>query len=416
MRLTKSSVDNLQSPVPIPPAKHAQAFYRDDQLIGFAVRITETGACAFIVETKVNGKTRRKTLGRYPNLTVEQARKLAQKRLGMIAAGRDPEAEKKESQAVSVTLAQAFADYLIARKNLTPATLRGYRDAMRLGFGDWQGRALKDLSKDMVEKRHRLLAETRGEASANLFMRVLRAVFNFAANTYEDARGRTLFPENPVRRLSATRAWYRIERRQSVIKTHQLRAWYAGVMSLKSETVRDFLCLMLFTGLRKHEAAKLTWEHVDLADRTLLVIDPKNHHDHLLPLPSALHARLTQRQGEAGLSPYVFPGDGKTGYLIEPRKQIAHVIANSGVDFTPHDLRRTFITVAESLDIPAYALKRLLNHRMGSDVTAGYIIADVERLRRPMQQIEDFILKSAGVQETAEVIELTLRPPESSLA
>ena len=129
MRLTKSSVDNLPSPVPIPPAKHAQAFYRDDQLIGFAVRITETGACAFIVETKVNGKTRRKTLGRYPNLTVEQARKLAQKRLGMIAAGRDPEAEKKESQAIGVTLAQAFEDYLIARKNLTPKTLRGYRDA-----------------------------------------------------------------------------------------------------------------------------------------------------------------------------------------------------------------------------------------------------------------------------------------------
>ena len=58
-----------------------------------------------------------------------------------------------------------------------------------------------------------------------------------------------------------------------------------------------------------------------------------------------------------------------------------------------HDLRRTFITTAESLDIPAYALKRLLNHKMNHDVTAGYIIMDVDRLRKPMQKITDYLLK-----------------------
>ncbi|HAT1728932.1 TPA: hypothetical protein KKW55_000779 [Legionella pneumophila] len=34
-----------------------------------------------------------------------------------------------------------------------------------------------------------------------------------------------------------------------------------------------------------------------------------------------------------------------------------------------------------SLDLPAYALKRLLNHKMNNDVTAAYIMKDVERLR-----------------------------------
>jgi hypothetical protein len=53
----------------------------------------------------------------------------------------------------------------------------------------------------------------------------------------------------------------------------------------------------------------------------------------------------------------------------------------SGVAFTLHDLRRTFITIAESLGTPPYALKRLLNHRVGDDVTGGYIVIDVERLR-----------------------------------
>jgi len=78
----------------------------------------------------------------------------------------------------------------------------------------------------------------------------------------------------------------------------------------------------------------------------------------------------------------------------EPRKQMARVIQESGVHFTIHDLRRTFITVAESLDISAYALKRLLNHKMSNDVTAGYIIKDAERLRAPMQKITDYFLSS----------------------
>ncbi len=47
---------------------------------------------------------------------------------------------------------------------------------------------------------------------------------------------------------------------------------------------------------------------------------------------------------------------------------------------------------------------RLLNHKMTNDVTAGYIIVDVERLRKPMQLVTDFILKSMGVVKSAEVI------------
>ena len=52
------------------------------------------------------------------------------------------------------------------------------------------------------------------------------------------------------------------------------------------------------------------------------------------------------------------------------------------------------ISIAEGLDLPAYALKRLLNHKMNNDVTAGYIMRDVERLRKPMQRIADFLFEN----------------------
>ena len=86
-------------------------------------------------------------------------------------------------------------------------------------------------------------------------------------------------------------------------------------------------------------------------------------------------------------------------YLIEPLRHVQRVIKISGVSFTLQDLRRTFITIAESIDTSAYALKRLVNHKMTNDVTAGYIVSDVERLRKPMEQISKRILQYFGVDE-----------------
>ncbi len=86
-------------------------------------------------------------------------------------------------------------------------------------------------------------------------------------------------------------------------------------------------------------------------------------------------------------------------FVYEPKKAVNRVVELSGVQFTLHDLRRTFATIADSLDLPAYALKRLLNHKMNNDVTAGYIMKDVERLRNPMQQVANFIKKNILVCE-----------------
>lgn len=176
----------------------------------------------------------------------------------------------------------------------------------------------------------------------------------------------------------------------------------------KSAILRDYFLLLLFTGLRREEAIQLTWDRVDFKARAITIADTKNHQAHILPLSDFLFNLLTKRKADSLDSPYVFPGKSKTGYNIEPRKVMNKIIAASGVIFTLHDLRRTFITIAESLDIPAYALKRLLNHKMTQDVTAGYIIMDVERLRKPMQQITDHLLKLVGVDNKADIIELSL--------
>lgn len=122
------------------------------------------------------------------------------------------------------------------------------------------------------------------------------------------------------------------------------------------------------------------------------------------------HAGYRQRYGllesrkTAVDSDYVFAGDGKAGYLIEPCRQVQKVIELSKVPFPLHDLRRTFITVAESIDVSAYALKRLVNHKMTNDVTASYIVSDVGRLRKPMEQISTQLLQYFRINEEKKIL------------
>lgn len=390
-----------------------QVFLRDSDLSGFALRLTP-GSKSFILEKRIDGKSRRITLGRYPDITTEQARREAHKLLGQIATGTNPIEEKQRAALIGTKLAEAFDEFAAARKNLNPRTLYDYRRIMEVAFGDWKDKPITAITKDMVAKRHTKLGEERGEAYSNLAMRVLRALFNFSIVQYETSDGESILRTNPVVRLTQTRAWYRIERRQTVIKSYQLAPWYQGILALQqdgiskqSAAIADYLLFLLFTGLRRQEAARLRWSEVDFRDRTLTILDTKNHQPLILPL-STFVQELLMRRREATQSEYVFPGEGKSGYLIEPRKQMTKVMIHSGVEFTLHDLRRTYITVAESLDVSAYALKRLVNHKMRNDVTAGYIVADVERLRAPMQKITDYLLKSFGVVPSAQVIELNL--------
>lgn len=388
MKITESALARL--PLPEKP----YALYWDERLPGFGVRITARGVKSFIVQTSVGGRERRMTLGRCGVLTVAQARKEAAQLLGAVACGRDPWADNTREALKGVTLEVAFARYLRTRP-LKPSTREDMRRALEGGFKDWMRRPLGSITRDKVAARHQQLGQA-SPARANLAMRYLRAVFNFAMAEYTDRQGRPVLTDNPVQRLSQTRTWYRVPRRQTVIKPHELKPWLQAVLGLEHTAARDYFLLVLLTGLRRTEALTLRWQSVDLTGRTLTVEETKNGQAHTLPLSDYLVALLTRRRAET-TGEYVF--ETPRGRLSNLRRPLAAVASRSGVSFCVHDLRRTFATVADALDIPGYAVKALLNHKTSQDVTAGYIVVNVERLRRPMQKITDFVLEAGGLRE-----------------
>lgn len=389
LKLTKKAIDSLEPPKPTVTGAPTQVFYRDTDLTGFGLKVTNAGSKVYIVEARVQGRPKRITLGKHGALTAEQARKQVRALLGDIAQDKDPLADKRERRARAVTLRQTYQDYLQGRKNLKPNTLHDYKRCIEISLGDWLDKPLAEISKDMVERRHRKLGET-SHARANNTMRVLRALFNFAIEQYEDQTGKPVIPVNPVNRLSKNRAWYEVRRRQTLLTPTQLKPWYEATLRLNQETTRDYLHFLLFTGLRRSEASRMTWNDVDFHERTFLIPETKNKEPHRLPMSDYLEDMLIRRYSQTEKI-WVFPSPLADGPLKEPRTAIGRITEHSGIEFTLHDLRRTFITIAESLDIPAYALKRLLNHKFSNDVTAGYIVPSTERLREPMQRITNFI-------------------------
>ncbi|TBX18512.1 tyrosine-type recombinase/integrase [Nioella sediminis] len=379
LHFTKRAIDAL------PYTERGQKLYRDTTLRGLGVRVGSNSK-VFFVEGQVNRRTRRITLGRADVLSVDEARRRSLAALSEMASGVDPNQEKRRVAQEAVTLAQAFDRFFEARTAMARSSVDAYQRTRDLYLQDWKRSPITSITRQMVLKRHQRIAKEHGQVTANNAMRHLRSVYNVNAAAFEE------FPPNPVAILTLARAWFPERRRRGAVPAQEFPSWWCAVMAEPNYS-RDFLLLALFTGMRRNEIASLRWDYIDLEGRALHIPKTKNGDPLDLPLAAFIVDLLIARRKETGASPWVFPGKGKTGHLVETKKFTARVEERSGVSFTLHDLRRTFVTIAESLDVPHYALKRLLNHRLSGDVTAGYIVSQPERLRGPVEAVADRILQ-----------------------
>lgn len=403
LRLTKTAIRSIPRP------ESGYVIAMDMTTPGLGVRVTAAGARSFVYERRINGKSRRMTLGSAKSISVETARKQAAKLAGKIADGRDPVADRRREKAEGVSLKTAVEAYLRAR-HLKPRTRSDVEAAMR-SLDDWMDRPVKAITGAMVERRHRELGE-RSPARANLTMRYLRAILNYAAHKWATDDGSPLIVFNPVVRLSQTRAWHRIEPRRVALKPHEIKPLWDTLDELASDPAyphgflyASYFRTLLLTGLRRTEALKLEWRDVDLIERTLTVRDPKNRKPLTLPIPNYLATLFAECQ-ESGYGKRVFSDKSGEGIGVNLRFAIPYIEKRTGLHVRPHDLRRTFATIATELNVPTSAVSALLNHTPAT-VTEKYIVSNAESLRAPMQKIEDRVLYLAGMREPARVVALT---------
>lgn len=377
--LTKSFVDRLKL------TTEGRITYTDQQLKGLLLIVGQRAAVWYL-QRDMKGRTRRKRIGPTEQFTPREARAEAMDLIARVKRGEDifagQGASAKAYQSAGISLDDALERY-IRRRDLKPNTETFYRTVLRCHCGDWLKEPLKEITLQMIEERHDQVT-LKSPYAANRMIAIIGAIWEHS-EIYDDN-----LPANPARKARRAGIMNKEFRRDAAINADDLPAWRRGVERLADPVHRDYLYLLLYTGLRRREASTLRWEQVSFEAATITIQQTKNGKALTLPITRQLHSLLEQRRtGTNG--PWVFPSHSKSGHLEEPKSFVQRVRNVTGLDFTVHGLRNTFITIARRhLLLDAAVVKRLVNHAPSRDVTEGYAAAfTLEQLRRPSQMIAD---------------------------
>ncbi|WP_198368524.1 tyrosine-type recombinase/integrase [Roseomonas rosulenta] len=364
--------------------------YRDAEVPGLRMRVAGTAedpVRTWSYAKRIGAKFTRTSIGRWPAVSVAAARNRARELAGMVAGGKNPAEERRAERASTITLREAFNGYMKARgSRLKPLTVCTYESDVKSVFSGQLDKPLATITLDVAKRIYDDRAAT-SPARANGGFAVLRAVWRYVRLNHPN------LPEPPTTAFGAARVWKRLQRRDRMIPRPMLPRWLVAV-SEQPGGARDYLMLLVFTGMRRDEGLTLRWENVDLDAATIRLPDNKAGRPITLPVAAIVRDMLAlRREVVSASSPWVFPSaDPNKKHMLAPRKAMARVAKQSGVEVSPHDLRRTFASIAEVTGGGGYTLKRLLNHAHGGDVTAGYVVLDPEALRPAVERIADFIV------------------------
>ena len=316
--------------------------------------------------------------------TLARARSRARELRAQLDDGTDPrqareaqrEARAKEA-AEAFTIADLADDFLeYIGKRVRPATLTHYARELAL-LSDEHGRtAARGWAQADVALwlDHR---ETSGHRAAGHALAAGRAAWNWAAE-----RGKV--PTSPWRVSKDRRKALRSGKRTRTLTRPELRELSTGTRAMPDRT-RAACLLVLLTGVRPGEACAARWASLDLAAGTwsLAAEDTKGKAARTVYLspPAVAHLERWKRTLGRGRHRYVFPAEaGGTAYLNNRR--FSQTVAESGVAWRPHDLRRTVTTRLQELGCPDEVGKRILGHAQEAGAFGHYAHHTYEKEQR----------------------------------
>lgn len=409
-RITRSTVEKLEA--------HGgkQVKYFDTKMTGFGVRVSGKNTRTYFVQCRVrdrvlpNGKPLEiyESIGRTDVVDFETAYNRAKKIIfdashGICPADHRAEREKRQAEKLAaaaaeakrdITLREMFREYVETRKKLKASTIELYEKDFNRYASDWMDRPLRSLDGAEIVQRHAEIGRL-SPSRADGVMRVVRAVCNHALKMHDGV----IIKRNPVATLSAVNGWYRVERKKHYIRPEELTAWVPAVLNLRYDTSQDFLLMLLFQGTRLQETAQLRWSDINLEAGYAIFRETKTGVPLEVPLSRFIVDRLKKRITlyYDGPDSFVFPSDSASGHVEGARAALESVQLVTGIRTSHHDLRRSFLSYCEELDISLFARKRLVNHALPQDVTEGYTMFSLSRLRAHVERIAEFILGHAGI-------------------
>lgn len=363
-KLTAQAVHELR------PVGGQRTEYFDEFLPGFSVRVAPSGRKSFCVLYRRGRRLRRYTLGRYPPLSLSQARKMAKAALAEAAMGGDPAARKIDERRAG-TFAELAAEYLERHAKPNKRTWKEDKRRIRKNLLPPLGPALaKEITRANLRRLLEDIVRRPAPAEANQTHALIRKIYNWAIS-------QDLVEDSPCRGLPRPA---KIRHRHHVLNEDDvLRFWNA--LSYESLVVAAALKLRLLTAQRGGEVITMLWKDVELDARwwTIPAERSKNGLPHRVPLSDAAIDVL--RELEDTDSPWVFPSPRGDGQLRSTQKAVERIRKRAGIELRGHDLRRTAASFMTSMGTPRLVVAKILNH-VETGVTAVYDRHSYDREKR----------------------------------
>ena len=382
---TKATIEAL----PI-PKDGMRTEYWDTKQLGLQIRITATGAKSYYVKRRIKGKQPECILlGRSNALTIEQARNKAAEINHAIAGGSNL-ADIVRTSKLEMTLDDLFNEYMArtATFNKRPDKPRAN---YRLYLSQWGKRKLSSIKHEEVDRLHKKLGRDKGIVTANIALKLLHVMYNKAINEWRIWKG-----ENAAHGIKK----FPEQSRDRFIQSDELPKFFKALADEQNAAMRDYFLLSLLTGARRANVLAMQWADVNLERAEGRIKETKSGTPQTVTLsPEAVDLLHNRKPSEP--TTFVFPGNGSSGHLIEPKKGWKRILERAGIDdLRIHDLRRTLGSWQAKTGASLAIIGKSLNHKNQS-TTAIYARIDLDPVRDSVNTATSAMMAAAKLKADA---------------
>jgi integrase len=369
--MTKSRILTDTSIRALKPAPAGKRYAVADAIVpGLKVRITDRGAKSFVLKRRYGGADHAaaRSLGRFGEITLADARTKARAWLALLAQGEDPgrvARRRRESERArnDVTFAAVMEEFL-ARHVKGQRKARDVEREMRKDLSPrWGDKPLSEISRRDVTLMVDALKDRGAPATARNVFGHAKVFFNWAIE-----RGIYGIESSPCDRIKPGRLIGVRAPRQRVLSDAEIKAFWHAACKL-DYPIGPLLRLLLLTGLRRSEMAEARWPEFNFRAK-IFTIPPerfKSDSVHTVPLTDDAIALLeTIPRWNAGNAVFSTTYGVKpvNGFSIGKIKLDAMMAAELGEvkPWVLHDLRRTVRTRLSALRVPDHVSEMIIGH------------------------------------------------------
>jgi len=377
INFTKLSIISLK-----PSLGGKRRYVYDSKENGLLIQITGTGRKTFQLYKKHQGRPIRVSIGTFPEYSIENARKKAREIKTALDAGENPN-DTTRAQRQEMTFADLFQVYLERHAKPRKRTWREDETYFRRHLAGLEKKRLSELTRRDFAAIHARIGKDH-PTHANRVLALMSSIIGrgIEYGLYEGSNpciGVRRFPE---------------QSRDRFLNGEELSRFFSALEHEPNQSARDFFVVALLTGARRSNVLSMRWDNIDLKNATWKIQETKNGTPQTVHLTGAVLEILQGRKKNAA-SFFVFPGSGRTGHLVEPKRAWKRICEEANIEgIRIHDLRRTMGSWQAKTGASLPIIGKSLNHKSASS-TSIYARLDLDPVRTSMDKAVTAMLEAA---------------------